>query len=308
MPLHPKIRELLDEGKDEILPYLRTPPDLRQWQTEQLILDEADRVPVYQVEDRAITLPDTQLPIRIYRSSDKGNLPILFYVHGGGFVICNLETHDDLCRRLTNHAECITVAVDYRLAPEYKFPIPLYDVYTTAEWIVNNAVSLGGDPSRVAIGGDSAGGNLTAATTLLARDRGGPRFIYQLLIYPVTDYFLPGTPSYLDYATDYGLDRDYMIWFWNHYVTHDQDLDNPYLCPLRAKDLSGLPPAYAMTASYDVLHDEGKQYFDRLKEAGVSVIYENYDDMNHGFLNQYIEPSQQVLQHIGEHLRAVFRA
>lgn len=307
MPLHPQVKAMLDAGRDEPLPYLRPVAKVRAWLEEILVVPADERVKVHRIEDRRIPTPDGGLPIRIYWSSDKPNLPVLYFVHGGGWVVGSLDTHDDICRLLTNYAECITVSVGYRLAPEYKFPAPLLDVYLTAGWVFDNTPRFGGDPQRIAIGGDSAGGNLTAATTLLARDRGGRQFSYQLLLYPVTDYYTPASPSYLAFATGYGLDRDFMIWFWHHYLPADADLDNPYLNPLRAPDLRGLPPAYVMTAEYDPLHDEGQAYARRLREAGVTVTFENYEGMVHGFLDKrQLDSGREALRRIGGHLRGVF--
>jgi acetyl esterase len=207
---------------------------------------------------------------------------MLVYFHGGGWVIGSLDTHDNSCRTLANSTGAIVVSIDYRLAPEHKFPAPLEDCYAAASWVVANAASLGGDAERVAIGGDSAGGNLTAAVALMARDKGGPRFTHQLLVYPVTDAACD-TRSYVENAEGYFLTKVSMLWFWNHYLRERLDGENPYASPLRAEDLKGLPPATVLTAEYDPLRDEGEQYGARLKEAGVPTRITRYDGMIHGF-------------------------
>ncbi len=309
MPLHPQVRAMLDEAAalNEPPPYLMNVPEMRQWHHNNLIVDASELAPMFRVEDHTIRLPAAQLPARVYWPSDAQGLPILYFVHGGGWVLGDLDSYDYMCRQIAEQAQCITVSVGYRRAPEHKFPGPLWDVYTTAQWVIDNASRLGGDPTRIAIGGDSAGGNLSAATALLARDRGGPQFVCQALLYPVTDFCLPGTESYQAYATGYGLDRDFMIWFWNRYAPEDVDLNNPYLNPLRAEDLSGLPPAFVMTAQYDPLHDEGQAYAKRLEAAGVEVTYVDYQGMIHGFLDKpQFDVGKQALKDIGGYLSTAF--
>ena len=309
MPLHPQVQAMLNEAaaNHEPPPYVMTVPEMRHWHHDILTVDASELAAVFRIEDHAVPLPEGQLPVRVYWPSAEQGLPILYFVHGGGWVLGDLDSYDYICRLITKHAGCITVSVEYRRAPEHKFPGPLWDAYTTAQWVIDNAGRLGGDPTRVAVGGDSAGGNLSAAITLLARDRGGPQFACQLLLYPVTDYCLPGTESYQAFATGYGLDRDFMIWFWNRYVTDDVELDNPYLNPLRAADLGGLPPALVMTARYDPLHDEGQAYAKRLEAAGVDVTYVDYEDMIHGFLDKpQFDTGKQALEAIGAYLRVAF--
>lgn len=307
MSLHPEVQAMLAASADEPLPYLMRPAAVRRWLEDMLIVPEVERFPVYGVEDRMVPTPEGGLPIRIYRASAQPDLPVLYFIHGGGWVVGSLDTHDDVCRRLTHYAGCITVSVGYRLAPEHRFPTPLQDVHLMAHWVANNAARLGGDPQRLAIAGDSAGGNLAAATTLLLRDRGGPRFSYQMLFYPVTDYYVPGTDSYKAFASGYGLDRDFMIWFWHHYLPPDVDLNNPYLCPLRVPDLVELPPAYVMTAAFDPLRDEGRAYALRLRDAGVKVEYEDYPGMVHGFLDKrQLTVGRQALEDLGKRLKGVF--
>jgi len=239
---------------------------------------------VAHVEDRKIPGPLGEIPVRIYAPEGRKPLPVLVYFHGGGWVIGDIETHDGTCRMIANGAGAVVVSVDYRLAPEHKFPAAAEDSYAATKWVAANAASIGGDPARVAVGGDSAGGNLSAVVALMARDRGGPRLVHQLLIYPVTDASFD-QPSYRENADGYFLTRDSMLWFWNHYKASDADRTNLYACPLQAKDLRGLPPALVITAEFDPLRDEGEAYAARLKEAGVAVKLSRYDGMIHGFFS-----------------------
>jgi acetyl esterase len=235
------------------------------------------------VSECSIAGPGGALALRIYRPQGDGAFPLLVFFHGSGFVLCSLDTHDGMCRNLCAGAQCIVVSVDYRLAPEHKFPAGLDDCVSATRWVADHAHELSGDATRIAIGGDSAGGNLAAAAALRLRDEGGPPLCGQLLIYPVTDYHTPGTTSYEQNAEGYGLTRDTMVWFWDHYLNEPSEAANPLASPLRARDLSGLPPALVVTAEYDPLRDEGEFYAARLREAGTRAITSRWDGMNHGF-------------------------
>ncbi|MBU8919354.1 alpha/beta hydrolase [Bacillus sp. FJAT-29953] len=237
---------------------------------------------VAKVENRTIPVPGGEIPVRIYTPAGEGPFPALVYYHGGGWVIGNLDTVDVPCRMLANRAGCVVVSVDYRLAPEHKFPTAAEDSYAAAKWVAENAVSIQVDPERIAVGGDSAGGNLAAVVALMAREKGGPSFAYQMLIYPVTNHAYD-TDSYRDNAEGYFLTKNTMVWFWNHYLRNEEDGQNPYASPLLAEDLSGLPPALVITAGFDPLRDEGEAYAERLKAAGVPVEATRYDGMIHGF-------------------------
>ncbi len=221
-------------------------------------------------------------------------------------MVCNLDTHDDLCRNLANGAGCIVVSVDYRLAPEHKFPAAPEDCYAATRWVAENAARLNGDASRIAVGGDSAGGNLTAAVTLIARDQNGPPLIFQLLIYPVTDA-TGSSPSMIENAEGYGLTREDMIWFTNHYLNNEDEQKNPLASPLLAPDLSDLPPALIISAEYDPLRDEGELYGQRLKEADVPVTITRYNGMIYGFVSRPFDRGKEALNECSRALRDIFK-
>jgi acetyl esterase/lipase len=263
--------------------------------------------PVSQIEDRQLPGPDGAIPVRIYTPAGSGPLPVLVFFHGGGWVLCNLDTHDPVCRSLANAAGCVVVSVDYRLAPEARFPAAADDCYAATQWAMGNAHLINGDAKRVAVGGDSAGGNLAAVVALMARDRGAAAPIFQLLVYPVTDH-LPDTPSSRENRDGYFLTGDDMVWFWSHYLSNESDAANPYACPLRAKSLAGLPPALVITAEFDPLRDEGEMYAARLREAGVKAGSVRYDGMIHGFFSMagFLEQGRNALALAAAELRSVF--
>jgi acetyl esterase len=232
---------------------------------------------------------------------------VLVWYHGGGWVLGTLDASDHTCRELANAASCIVVSVDYRLAPEHKFPASPDDCEAAYEWVLANAESLGGDPRRVAVGGDSAGGNLAAVVCIRARERNRPQPVFQLLVYPVTDFDFD-RPSYAANAEGYMLTRDAMRWFWNLYVNDPQEMAHPHASPLRATDLHGLAPALVITAEFDPLRDEGEAYAERLKEAGVPVRVARYDGMIHGFFGMFpvIDKGKQAVRESADALMAAF--
>src|SRR5262249_5257951 len=213
-----------------------------------------------------------------------GPLPLLMYFHGGGWVIGDLDTCEGICRSLANGAGCIVVAVDYRLAPEHRYPAAAEDCYAATAWAAEHARELGGDSRRIAVGGDSAGGTLTTVVALMARDRGGPPLGHQLMVYPVTEHSYE-TASYRDFADGYLLNLELMTYFWNQYLGGASDGLDRYASPLRAPDLRGLPPALVITAEFDPLRDEGEAYAARLREAGVPVTLSRYDGVFHAFFS-----------------------
>jgi acetyl esterase len=243
----------------------------------------AEPSPVHRVEDGTIPGPAGAVPVRTYWPSDATGLPVLVYFNGGGWVIMDLDSHDEPCRRLANDAGVIVVSVDYRLAPEHKFPAALDDCWAATQWVAAHATELGGDPTRLAVGGDSAGGNLAAAVALRAKEAGGPALRFQLLIYPVVGTPWDDRPSYVENADGYMLTAKSMVWFTEHYQREAADAEHPHFSPTRASDLAGLPPALVITAEYDPLRDEGEAYGRMLQEAGVPTTITRYDGMIHGF-------------------------
>jgi len=242
--------------------------------------------PIGKVEDRTISGPGGDLAVRIYTplTTSSNVLSGLVFFHGGGFVLGDLDTHDDLCRVLTNESGFRIVSVDYRLAPEHPFPAAVDDCFAATKWVAANAATLGIDAKRLAVGGDSAGGNLAAVVAQLARS-GGPEIAFQLLIYPVAQLGAPDTPSMRENAKGYFLEKEGMDWFTRLYAPDKDSRHDPRLSPLQAKDLSGLPPAYVITAGFDPLRDEGRDYAEALDKAGVPITYVNYPGMVHGFFS-----------------------
>ena len=237
---------------------------------------------VDRVENRTFPGPEGPVPVRIYGPAATEPCPALVYFHGGGWVLGNLDTHDSTCRALSRRTACVVVSVDYRLAPEHTFPAALDDCIAAVEWVADNAAELGVDPTRIAVGGDSAGGNLTATVTLANRSRRGLELCHQLLIYPVTDA-RRNTPSYKQNAEGYLLTADAMRWFWDLYLNEQSEGANPLASPLRAEDLAGLPPATVITAEFDPLRDEGEAYAEQLAAASVPVDSRRWDGVAHGF-------------------------
>ncbi len=262
---------------------------------------------VAKVETVSFVGPAGDVPLRVYTPPGRGPFPVLLWIHGGGWVTGDLDFTDGQARHLCAGAGCLVVSVGYRLAPEAKFPLPLEECYAAAQWVARNGASLGGDPSRLAVGGDSAGGNLAAALALMARDRGGPPIAFQLLVYPVTEANFE-TRSYRDNATGYMLTREGMRHYWRLYVRDDADYEDPYAAPMKAKDLAGLPPALVITAEYDPLRDDGESYARRLKEAGVPVTCTCYEGMIHGFFGRsaVMDKAKQAIAEASAALRAAF--
>ena len=248
---------------------------------------EAEPPEVAEVADGAFAGPASEIRFRRYRpmGAKAGLLPTLIYYHGGGFVIGNIETHDSTCRRLANKSRCQVISIDYRLAPEHPFPAPIDDGVAAFRHIRDNAESFGVDETRIAVGGDSAGGAMAAVVCQICRDakETGPAF--QMLIYPATDSSRESA-SRKDFAEGYFLSGALMAWFWEAYVPdEDTDLSDLRLSPLLAKDFSGLPPAFVLTAGYDPLRDEGRAYADKLIDAGIKTTYVNYPGTIHGFFS-----------------------
>ncbi len=280
MPLDTDTRNLLELleslGMQDIA-------DLTPEQARNLQLTPPPEVPtpVGEVGDRTVPGPDEDLALRVYQPDGDRRRGALVYFHGGGWVIGDLDSHDETCRRLCRGAGVTVIAVHYRRAPETTYPGAVEDCYAATRWVAEHAAELGVDASRIAVGGDSAGGNLAAAVALMARDRGGPALCFQLLIYPVTaaDF---STASYAENGTGYLLSRRGMEWFWDQYVPDLKQRHEPYAAPLQGS-LENLPPALVQTAEFDPLRDEGEAFARALKQAGVDTRLTRYDGLIHGF-------------------------
>lgn len=298
MPLDAQVAADL-RARADLTPFFRMPPNEARAAFETLAAN-APKLgePIAQVEDRSIRGPGGNVGLRIYTPLGRPRASLL-YIHGGGWVIGSPRSHDDLCRSLCHRAGVTVVSVDYRLSPEHKFPAALHDCFAALEWL---AEQPGSGP--LAVAGDSAGGNLSAALALYARDRGGPPLDLQVLIYPVINHNLD-TASYHQCAEGFGLMRDAMGYFWHCYLAHPADGRDPYASPLLAVNLARLPPALIQTAHYDVLRDDGEAYAARLRRAGVPVRCTRYLAMHHGFVQfagQY-ETGRVAVQEIADALK-----
>ena len=304
MPLDPQARAVLDQLEAANLPDLASvdPVVLRQLTDASVDLSQGE--PVAGVENRTLPGPAGDIPVRIYTPEGSAPFPGVVYFHGGGFVYCGLDTHDGTCRSLANAAGCVVVSVDYRLAPENKFPAAPEDCFAATRWVSEHGAEIGVDPTRIAVAGDSAGGNLASVVTLMARERRGPALAFQLLVYPVANYAFD-TDSYRENAEGYLLTEKMMRAFWKHYLSDEAEAESPYASPLRAESLQGLPPAFVITAEFDPLRDEGEAYAKRLAEAGVAATAHRYSGMIHGFFSMgpSIERAQVAIADAGRALR-----
>jgi len=300
--LDPNVRLLLEAIAAQGDPPLETlqPSEARRLAAESLRPVAGIAEPVSSVEDLRIPGPEGDIPIRVYTPNASAPRPAMVYFHGGGWVVCDLDTHDVVCRAIARRAGAVVVSVDYRLAPEHKFPAAVVDCYAATAWVAANATKLGINPKRIAVGGDSAGGNLGAVVSLKSRDENGPAIALEVMVYPVTDLSSFATPSYQEFAEGYQLTRDEMEWFRDHYLRSMLDAHSAYASPLVASDLRGLPPALIITAECDPLRDEGEAYAKRLQQAGVAVTYTCYAGMIHPFFSlsgaipQALDAIQQV--------------
>jgi acetyl esterase len=310
MPVDPQVQVLLDQMAAAGAPPITSlMPEQARLMMAAMTAMGGPPEPVAIVEDLKAPGPAGDIPVRKYATSAEGNRPALVFYHGGGFVIGNIESHDPLCRSLANQSGCTVLSVDYRLAPEAKFPAAPEDCFAALRWAHQNAAALGIDSNRIAVGGDSAGGNLSAVVSQMARDAGGPPVAFQLLIYPATD-MAAETESYERNGKGYFLEKDDSLWFLGHYLRDEADKANVLASPMRAKDLSGLPPALIITAEYDPLLDDGVAYADRLREAGVPVTYSCYDGMVHGFLSMagVLDGGKRAIAESAAALRAALAA
>jgi acetyl esterase len=336
--LDPQAKKLLQRVAASGFPPLHTlsAPDARVLFADGNRRLAGEPMAVHAVENLSAALGDRMLALRVYRplpavpaqsgesaaprhrlSADSDAVssaaPCLVYFHGGGWTIGDLDTHDNVCRHLALHGRCVVVSVQYRLAPEHKFPAALEDAVDAVLWIAAHAAELHIDPARMAVGGDSAGGNLAAVAAIAVREEPasptGLTLVHQLLIYPATDMGLD-TASHLRFAEGYYLTRESALWFRDNYLRGEADRDDWRASPLRARDLSGLPPAYVITAGFDPLRDEGRAYAERLAAAGVEVVYECFEGQIHGFVDKLgiMAAARHALHRAGQALQAAFGA
>jgi acetyl esterase len=283
MPLDPQLQAARDQRERDNVPplYEMSLADARAADLAAIRQGGGVAEPVFEVTERAIAGPGGDLPIRLYRPSAARPLPALLYLFGGGWVLGAIDTADSVARRLANSSGALVAVVGYRLAPEHPFPAAVEDGYAALRWIAGHCGEIGADPARLAVGGDSAGGNLAAAVTLLARD-GGPRLAGQLLVYPNTDQ-LADDESMRAAVDPFQFNQHSVAWYRTHYLSAALDAANPLASPLRAPSLAGLPPALVITAEYDPLRDQGEAYARRLADEGVPVQLSRYPGMAHGF-------------------------
>ena len=280
MPLDPEVIPILEFFQELGMPDPATaqPGEMR---AAMAAMPVENQTAVAAVEDRLVPGPAGDIPLRIFRPEADGVFPLVMFFHGGGWVIGDLDTHDEFCRQLCVGAASVVVSVDYRLAPEAKFPAAPEDCYAATCWAVEHASEMGADGTRLCVAGDSAGGNLAAAVSIMARDRAGPSIRHQLLMYPVTDFNFD-TASYRENAEGYFLSQAMMRWFWGHYLADESQGSDPLASPLHG-NLTALPTATVITAEYDPLRDEGIAYAEALAAAGVAVEYRLFVGMIHGF-------------------------
>lgn len=285
-----------------------TPDEARAYYFAARVVTNPEPPELAEVQELAIPAPHGAIPARLYRPQrlPDGPAPVLVFFHGGGWVIGNLDTHDIVCRKLAQEGELIVISVDYRLAPEHKFPAAVDDAMGAAQWVADNAAALGVDAARLSVGGDSAGGNLAAVVALAARDGKGPAIAGQVLIYPATDFSM-SHPSHSEPETSVLLTHSVIRWFRDHYLGSAADVHDWRASPARAETLAGLPPAYVLTAGADPLRDEGNDYALRLREAGVAVTYRHFPGQFHGFftMGKLLDQANVAAVQIGTWLRAL---
>ncbi|MEO6124014.1 MAG: alpha/beta hydrolase [Ilumatobacteraceae bacterium] len=310
MTLHPQARIIVDAMAEAFPP---PDPSRSGTETRQQIKQAAGDViatsseQMASIVDRTVPGPAGDIPIRIYRpfGSDPSDvLPLVVFFHGGGWVVCDLDSHDGLCRDLCNRSGCVWVAVDYRLAPEHRFPVGVEDCYAATSWLVEHADQIGADGRRSAVVGDSAGCNLAAAVALMARDRGAPTLAFQALLYPVIDHNFD-TESHRNQGTTNGLTSAEVQYFWGEYLRRDSDADDPYASPLRAESHADLPAALVLVPEHDPLRSEGEAYAHCLADAGVPVDLTVREGMFHSFLMfpSVLEPAVDALAYVARSLR-----
>lgn len=311
MPVHPQIAKALEALAKANLPAIEDlSAEAARSQMDQMSKARGgEPTPLPKIEDRTIPGPAGNIPIRIYWPEGDQPQPIVIYFHGGGHVIGSLDTHDKVARNLAFHSGAIFISVDYRMGPEHKFPAAVEDSWAALMWAYKHAAEIGGDPKKIAVSGDSAGGNLAGVMALMARDAGAPTLSLQSLVYPVGDYTL-SSESYQTYGKGFGiLTDDAMKWFQKHYLNSSDDAEDWRASPLKAKSFAGTAPAIIVAAECDVLVDDGKAYADRLKADGVKVDYRLYEGMIHAFFGMApdIDGAVQAQIDVSEALKEAFR-
>ncbi len=300
--MHPQVRSFLDALLAQNRPGWETmPPHQGRALFASFSAVFGEGPELHRVEDRTIA---GHVPVRVYWPTDKENLPVMIFFHGGGWVLGNLDTHDSLCRRLASESGFVVVSVGYRLAPDAKFPAAFDDSFAATAYVAEHADEFDIDPSRLVVAGDSAGGNLAATVAIRAAEVGSPVIRSQVLIYPVVEPHFD-SDSYLAHAEGFGLTRRTMMWFWEQYLASEEDAASRYAVPSRATNLGALPPAHVITAEYDVLLSEGEAYANRLQAAGVPTTMRHYGGMLHGFMHfsGVFDVGRQAVSELAEHLR-----
>ena len=314
MTLHPQARVLLDliAAGGEITPCDEQLAEIRTGYSMLATMGGGAPEPVADVRDLEIPGPAGPVPLRVYRPTDGASLPVVVFFHGGGWTIGSIDDYDPLARQIANVSGAIVASVGYRLAPEHPYPAPLDDCWAATTWVAEHATDIGGDPARLALMGDSAGGNIAAVVAQRCAREGGPQPALQVLVYPVVDCDLD-TGSYRENGSGYLLDLEQMRWFLDCYGRGGTALDDAGISPLRAPDLHdgtlrGLAPALVITAEYDPLRDEGEAYAAALRAAGTEVAHTRYDGMIHAFfgLGAILEDGRAAILEAGAALRAAF--
>lgn len=311
MPVDPQMQAVLERAAKSALPpyYSVSAVEARRLYKETRAALYPPVPEVEAVRELAARGPAGPIPLRLYRGlgTAAGALPVLVYFHGGGWTIGDLDTHDIVCRTLANRARCAVIAVDYRMGPEHKFPAAVEDCIAATRWVAEQGAALGVDAARIAVGGDSAGGNLATVVAISLRDAGGPPLAFQALVYPATDQRMDSA-SHAKFGEGYLLTRNNMLWFRDNYLA-PADYEDWRASPIRAADLARLPPAHIITAGYDPLVDEGRAYSDRLVAAGVPVLYECFEGMAHGFLTMggVVAAANHALYRLAQSLAQAFK-
>ncbi len=309
MPLDPQAKALLDSIEQSGAPPLNaySAIEAREVYDKASELVRGSPPEPHVIQSILIPGPTSDLKALVYRPNYNSPLPVLVYFHGGGYTIGSLKSHDGVCRTLCVEAQCIIISVDYRLAPEHKYPAAADDAWVATKWITANAESLGIDENCIAVGGDSAGGNLAAVVCLKAKAAGAPQIVFQLLIYPGTEMTC-AFPSHETFGKGYRLTKELIAWFYEHYFAATDDISHWQASPINAVDFSGLPPAFVLSAGYDPLQDENRAYAKKLEQAKVSVKLSHYEGMMHGFITMpgAIDKAKEALSECATQLRGAF--